>query len=269
MPTGVLLRAADGEPARAAAPGGDAGATGESAKGKHDMGEQQGNRAASDTGCGAGTPDSGHRTAAAGTGSTGKGVNAVKGVGAGKAVKAVKAVTAGKYARVERERRFLLDRLPAPGAVTVARRITDRYVEGTRLRLRRVERLDTGECTYKLTQKVPAPPGEPGAVQGLVTNLYLSEQEYARLRAALPGPELTKTRLSVPPLGVDVFEGPLLGLVLAEAEFETAEDAETFVPPPGCVAELTDDRHFTGGRLVRTDREELRDGLAGYGVALP
>ncbi|RAJ40158.1 CYTH domain-containing protein [Kitasatospora sp. SolWspMP-SS2h] len=175
----------------------------------------------------------------------------------------------GKYARVERERRFLLARVPAPGAVTVARRITDRYVEGTRLRLRRVERLDTGECTYKLTQKVPVPPGEPGAVQGLITNLYLSEQEYARLRAALPGPELTKTRLSVPPLGVDVFEGPLLGLVLAEAEFDTAEDAETFVPPPGCVAELTDDRHFTGGRLVRTDREELRDGLAGYGVALP
>ncbi|WP_282204366.1 hypothetical protein [Kitasatospora fiedleri] len=55
--------------------------------------------------------------------------------------------------------------MPAPGAVTVARRITDRYVEGTRLRLRRVERLDTGECTYKLTQKVPVPPGEPGAVQ--------------------------------------------------------------------------------------------------------
>ncbi|MGW4814102.1 hypothetical protein ACWEPB_21005 [Kitasatospora cineracea] len=267
MPTGVLLRAADGEPARAAAPGGDAGATGDSARGKHDMGEHQANRTASDTGCGAealdsgrGTAaDSGHRTAA----DSGHRAAAVK------ADKAVKAGKAGKYARVERERRFLLDRLPAPGAVTVARRITDRYVEGTRLRLRRVERLDTGECTYKLTQKVPAPPGEPGAVQGLITNLYLSEQEYARLRAALPGPELTKTRLSVPPLGVDVFEGPLLGLVLAEAEFETAEDAETFVPPPGCVAELTDDRHFTGGRLVRTGREELRDGLAGYGVALP
>ncbi|MEU3496843.1 hypothetical protein ABZ747_25545 [Kitasatospora cineracea] len=253
MPTGVLLRAADGEPARAAAPGGDAGATGDSAKGKHDMGEHQANRTASDTGCGAGAPDSGRGTAP----------------DSGHRTAAVKAVKAGKYARVERERRFLLDRLPAPGAVTVARRITDRYVEGTRLRLRRVERLDTGECTYKLTQKVPVPPGEPGAVQGLITNLYLSEQEYARLRAALPGPELTKTRLSVPPLGVDVFEGPLLGLVLAEAEFETAEDAETFVPPPGCVAELTDDRHFTGGRLVRTDREELRDGLAGYGVALP
>ncbi|MFD7736565.1 hypothetical protein ACFV6F_40100 [Kitasatospora phosalacinea] len=178
-------------------------------------------------------------------------------------------LTEGKYARIERERRFLLDRVPAPGSVTAARRITDRYVDGTRLRLRRVERLDTGECTYKLTQKLPAPPGTPGAVQGLITNLYLSEQEYARLLAALPGPELTKTRLGVPPLGVDVFEGPLLGLVLAEAEFENAEDAETFVPPPGCIAELTTDQHFTGGHLARTDREELREGLAEYGVALP
>ncbi|WP_285739602.1 hypothetical protein [Kitasatospora phosalacinea] len=182
---------------------------------------------------------------------------------------AVCGLTEGKYARVERERRFLLDRVPAPGSVTVARRITDRYVDGTRLRLRRAERLDTGECTYKLTQKLPAPPGTPGAVQGLITNLYLSEEEYARLLAALPGPELTKTRLSVPPLGVDVFEGPLRGLVLAEAEFENAEDAETFVPPPGCIAELTADQHFTGGQLARTDREELRGDLAEYGVALP
>ncbi|MGW4806496.1 hypothetical protein [Kitasatospora sp. NPDC004272] len=162
----------------------------------------------------------------------------------------------------ERGRRFLLARVPAPGSVTAARRITDRYVDGTRLRLRRVERLDTGECSYRLGREQPACPGAPA-------DLQLSEQEYARLLAALPGPELTRTRLGVPPLGVDVFEGPLLGLVLAEAEFENPEDEETFVPPPGCVAELTTDDQFTGGHLARTDREHLRAGLAEYGVALP
>ena len=228
MPTGVLVRAADGEPARAAAPGGGgAGTTGESTRGKHGMGEHTGDGARR----GATAPQAPH-PAEDGPDRDGRG------------------------------RRFLLARVPAPGSVTAARRITDRYVDGTRLRLRRVERLDTGECSYRLTREQPACPGAPA-------DLHLSEQEYARLLAALPGPELTRTRLGVPPLGVDVFEGPLLGLVLAEAEFENPEDEETFVPPPGCVAELTEDDHFTGGRLARTDREHLRAGLAEYGVALP
>ncbi|MFD8483017.1 hypothetical protein [Kitasatospora sp. NPDC059673] len=169
---------------------------------------------------------------------------------------------------MERERRFLLARVPAPGAVTCARLITDRYVDGTRLRLRHVERIDTGECAHKLTQKIPAPPGTTGAEQGLITNLYLSEEEYALLLDSLPGRELTKTRLSVPPLGIDVFDGRLLGLVLAEAEFETAEDAETFVPPAACLAEVTDDPRFTGGSLARAERSQVRGWLADYGLVL-
>ena len=63
---------------------------------------------------------------------------------------------AGKYARVERERRFLLARPPPAPAVIASRRITDRYLPGTRLRLRRVDHLDGGTCEFKLTQKVPA-----------------------------------------------------------------------------------------------------------------
>jgi hypothetical protein len=51
-------------------------------------------------------------------------------------------IRGGKYARVERERRFLLAGPPPAPAVTASRRITDRYLPGTRLRLRRVECLD-------------------------------------------------------------------------------------------------------------------------------
>ena len=78
----------------------------------------------------------------------------------------------GKYARVERERRFLLAGPPSASAVTASRRITDRYLPGTRLRLRRVDHLDSGDREFKFTQKVPA--GQPGFVQGLITNTYLS-----------------------------------------------------------------------------------------------
>ncbi|MFD0449387.1 hypothetical protein ACFQ10_54710 [Streptomyces indonesiensis] len=141
--------------------------------------------------------------------------------------------------------------------------ITDRYLVGTRLRLRRAERPDIGGCELKLTQKVPA--DRPGAVQGLITNTYLSEAEYDVL-ASLLAAVLSKTRFSVPPLGVDVFDGPLEGLVLGEAEFTSDEEALAFVPPPECVAEVTDDVRFTGGRLVGVAQRELLAWLAEYGI---
>ncbi|MGI5461259.1 hypothetical protein ACQEWB_50565 [Streptomyces sp. CA-249302] len=172
------------------------------------------------------------------------------------------AVRPGRYARVERERRFLLAEPPLPSSVTASRVITDRYLPGTRLRLRRAEFRD-GRCELKLTQKVPLP--RPGSVQGLITNTYLSPAEY-ELLASLPATLLSKTRLSVPPLGVDVFDGRLQGLVLAEAEFTTDEEAQSFVPPPACVAEVTDDARFTGGRLLKTSRRELLGWLAAYGI---
>jgi hypothetical protein len=115
----------------------------------------------------------------------------------------------GKYARVERERRFLLARPPLTSTAAASRRITDRYLAGTRLRLRRAESTHCGACEFKLTQKVPAQ--RPGHVQGLITNIYLSQAEY-ELLACLPAATLSKTRLSVPPLGIDVFDPPLHGV---------------------------------------------------------
>jgi CYTH domain-containing protein len=178
-------------------------------------------------------------------------------------VGSVEPVRDGKYARVERERRFLLAGPPPASAGTKARRITDRYLTGTRLRLRRVDYLAGGTKEFKLTQKVPA--GRPGPVRGLITNIYLSEAEYQQL-VSLPGAVLRKTRVSVPPLGVDVFDPPLHGLVLAEAEFATDEQAHRFLPPREIVAEVTDDARFSGGRLALAERDELLAWLSEYGV---
>jgi CYTH domain-containing protein len=169
----------------------------------------------------------------------------------------------GKYARIERERRFLLAGPPPASAVVATRQITDRYLPGTRLRLRRAEHQDTAACEYKLTQKVAA--SQPGPVQGLITNTYLSRTEYDLL-ASLPAAVLAKTRLSVPPLGIDIFGPPLHGLVLAEAEFTTDQAARSFLPPPDSVAEVTDDTRFTGGRLAQTSRQDLLTLLAEYRI---
>ena len=119
----------------------------------------------------------------------------------------------------------------------------------------------TDRIVYKLTQKVPGHGGEPG----LITTMYIDAAEYAVL-TQLPALSLTKTRLTIPPLGVDVFEGCLTGLVIGEAEFADAEAMERFVPPPGTLAEVTHDHRLTGGSLAAMTGPELALLLAEYGV---
>jgi hypothetical protein len=96
-----------------------------------------------------------------------------------------------QYARIERERRFPLKRLPYGIKVTGVRRLTDRYINGTALRLR-VQHEDNGPTVFKLTQKVPAPGN--GAQQGLITSMYLTEEEFAVI-AQLPARMLSKIRV--------------------------------------------------------------------------
>lgn len=165
-----------------------------------------------------------------------------------------------KYARRERERRFLFEAQPA-GHVERTVRIADRYLANTRMRLRQAAELapDGTERSiiYKLTQKLPGPGGGPG----LITTMYLTSDEYD-LVSLLPAASLHKTRLSIPPLGVDLFEGALTGLVLGEVEFSDDETMAAFVPPVGARAEVTYDERFTGGRLVTTTAPVLAALLA-------
>jgi hypothetical protein len=170
-----------------------------------------------------------------------------------------------KYARPEWERRFLLAGLP-PGEVVKTATLTDRYLAGTRLRLRHMVEAGPGgtRTFHKLTQKVPAPDGGPG----LITTVYLGEDEHARL-SALPAAVLRKTRHSIPPFGVDVFAPPLDGLLLAEVEFDAAEAMHAFAPPSWAVAEVTRDVRFTGGRLATTSSGELTALLLAFGIQRP
>jgi CYTH domain-containing protein len=173
-------------------------------------------------------------------------------------------VDVGKYARTEVERRFLLAGVPDGEEVLVVNEIDDRYLDGTRLRLRRMVQVG-GPTTLKLTQKLPEPDGQ--GRQGALTTLYVSEDEYAAL-ATLPAATLSKTRLSIAPYGVDVFHGHLEGLHLAEVEFESVQDAAAFLPAAFCHAEVTADRRFTGGELVRAGSAQVRAWTAEYGIDL-
>lgn len=152
---------------------------------------------------------------------------------------------AGRYARWEREHRFLLREVPVGVGPAVG--IADRYLDGTRLRLRRTDGPDG--VVHKLGQKVRPDPGDPSAIR--ITTIYLSPEEH-ELLSVLGGRTLAKSRhawhLDGRHLAVDVFEGALQGLVLAEVEVD--HEGEQPPPPPGAVADVTHDDRFTGGALA-------------------
>lgn len=152
-----------------------------------------------------------------------------------------------KYAHWVAERRFLVDAGKAPLLDEAgARRIEDLYIEGGRLRLRSITQLSTGEREFKLGKKYA--PDNP--LIGPMANLYLNEEEYEVL-ARLPGARLAKRRHKVGAFVIDVFEGDLTGLVLAECEATNRMAAMAVEIPDWCVREVTTEPEYTGWRLAQ------------------
>ena len=164
-----------------------------------------------------------------------------------------------RYTRVEYERRFLV----APGAdwkrfvESYSKTYEDKYLRGTRLRLRVLTDSDTGRRVLKLNKKSES----PSPYFRTVSRILLSPDEYEFLDP-LDGDRLRKTRYYHNHLGrvfsIDEFEGELEGLVLCETEAESLEDLMSAEPPPFARHEVTEDSFFEGGNLSRTTRAELR-----------
>ena len=166
-----------------------------------------------------------------------------------------------KYARVERERRYLLQDLPE--GLTRASphlQITDNYLTGTRLRVRKVRDPQTNKWTVKLTQKF-APDAEDFS-RTIITNIYLNALEAETL-AVFDANEIRKNRypfeFEAREFSVDMFLGDLFGLVMAEVSFETDEDLDNFSRPSFAIAEVTNNELFTGGRLCELTFADIRE----------
>jgi CYTH domain-containing protein len=148
-----------------------------------------------------------------------------------------------KYAHVETERRFLVRAVPA--GTTRVSDITDRYIDGTRLRLREVT--TDGVTTRKLAHKVRLGAG-PARIAH--TSIYLDDAEWAVL-ARLPARTLRKRRYHVKRdgllLAVDQFpDGSLV------AEIDGGADMPPDPPPwLDVLREVTSDEAFTGAGRAR------------------
>jgi CYTH domain-containing protein len=153
-----------------------------------------------------------------------------------------------KYAVVERERRWLLARTP-PGLSGDVLLISDRYLVGTRLRLREVTHED-GTVVRKLGHKVRL--GDTPA-EIACTSLYLDDAEWDAL-CALPAHHLVKRRTRVPHEGVvvavDEYDGHLAGLVTAE--IDRGEGPAVELPSSyDVLAEVSLDERYTGAALAQ------------------
>ncbi|HEX5876499.1 MAG TPA: hypothetical protein VFY60_17765 [Pyrinomonadaceae bacterium] len=177
-------------------------------------------------------------------------------------------VPESRYARVERERRYLLRDLPE--GMTRADphlQITDNYITGTRLRIRKVREPRSNKWTVKFTQKFAPDPDDLSRT--IITNTYLNALE-AEVFASYNTNEIRKNRYPFEFEGrkfsVDMFLGDLFGLVLAEVSFETDEELDNFPKPPFALLDVTNDPLFTGGRLCELTFSEVRAAIAERGL---
>lgn len=171
-----------------------------------------------------------------------------------------------KYARIEEERRYLVTSLPqGVRGSTEFMRIVDYYIAGTRLRLRRMESSAGETLAFKLGQKYQ--PEDLQVHQAIMTNMYLDEGEYRKLRA-LGGAEIIKRRYAYEfeqlLYSLDVFEGALQGLILAEIEQRPEVKLSSLTVPGFAAQEVTGDPRFNGGYLAVLDAEQLHELLSPY-----
>ena len=95
--------------------------------------------------------------------------------------------------------------------------------------------------------------------------LLLSQKEYQNLLARAQGRMIVKKRYEIPYLchtiELDIFEGDLASLVVAEVEFSTEKEAQTFQPPKWFGKEVTYDSAYTNAALSHENKEgEIRPG---------
>lgn len=147
----------------------------------------------------------------------------------------------------EIERRFLVGSEGWRDAATRARRLIQGYLareDGVAVRLRLID--DRARLTIK---------GPGGLVRPEFEYDIPHDDAAAMLDALCAGRRIAKTRHDVPHDGllweVDVFEGPLAGLVIAEVELPAADHPLTL--PPWAGQEITGDSRYANAVLASAD----------------
>lgn len=87
----------------------------------------------------------------------------------------------------------------------------------------------------------------------------ITEKEYEALKEKISGDLLRKNRYIIPleqglKVELDIFQGRLSGLVFAEVEFASVEEANNFKKPAWLGKDVSDDRRYRNSEIVKLER---------------
>lgn len=146
---------------------------------------------------------------------------------------------------MEIERKYLLRSLPEHLESYPYKQIEQGY-----LNTEPVVRIRRSDDIYTLTYK------GKGLMVREEYNLPLNAESFAHLKEKIDGRLIKKRRYLIPlddrhTIELDIFEGDLAPLQLAEVEFATEEEANAFVPPAWFGEDVTFSTKYHNSRLSR------------------
>lgn len=146
---------------------------------------------------------------------------------------------------MEIERKFLISKLPDNIGACKCLNIEQGYLNTSP-----VVRVRKQDEEYYLTYK------GKGMMAREEYNLPLNKQAYEHLIAKADGNIISKKRYLIPldekhTIELDEFAGAFEGLLLAEVEFETIEDADSFIPPEWFGADVTSNPAYHNSVMSR------------------
>lgn len=145
---------------------------------------------------------------------------------------------------MEIERKFLIKTLPENLESYPCRHLAQGY-----LCVKPVVRIRKDNEKYELTYK------SGGMMARMEYNLPLTAQAFEHLKTKIDGRLITKRRYMIPldpyTIELDIFEGDLSPLIIAEVEFPTIEEANNFTAPDWFGEDVTYDGRYHNSYLSR------------------
>lgn len=146
---------------------------------------------------------------------------------------------------MEIERKFLISSVPEDLSHYKCRLIEQGY-----LSTNPVVRVRKDNDNYYLTYK------GSGLLAREEANLPLTEEAYLHLIQKADGNVITKHRYEIPDktgktIELDIFDGVFKGTIIAEVEFETIEEADSYTPPSWFIKDVTNDPQYHNSNMSK------------------
>ncbi len=145
---------------------------------------------------------------------------------------------------MEIERKFLIKTLPENLESYPCRHLAQGY-----LCVKPVVRIRRDNEKYELTYK------SGGMMARMEYNLPLNEQAFEHLKSKIDGRLIEKRRYMIPlepyTIELDIFDGDLAPLIIAEVEFPSIEEANNFTAPDWFGEDVTYDGRYHNSYLSR------------------